>query len=262
MKKILTGAVFDSVARLYDETRPSYPEDLIRDVIQISGIPPGGRILEIGCGTGQATLPFAKRGYRMVCLDAGANMAALAAQKLQGFDNVRIVTERFEDWQPDTEGIDLIISATAFHWITPKIAFVKTAAVLHDAGALAVFRNNHARAEEGFFQEAQELYATYASSICRTPEQSREREALKPNTDEGPLFEMLSHKVYPWSEEYDADRYIRLLSTYSDHINLPDVQRESLFDGIRSLIETRYGGTIVKHYEAVLDVWRKRPVAG
>jgi ubiquinone/menaquinone biosynthesis C-methylase UbiE len=53
--------IFDEAASLYDEVRPGYPEDLFDDVISLSGIPAGGRILEIGCGTGQVTVPVAKR---------------------------------------------------------------------------------------------------------------------------------------------------------------------------------------------------------
>jgi ubiquinone/menaquinone biosynthesis C-methylase UbiE len=55
-------ATFDQVAPLYDEAHPTYPEELFDDVVSLSGIPPGGRILEIGCGTGQATVLFARRG--------------------------------------------------------------------------------------------------------------------------------------------------------------------------------------------------------
>src|SRR5215210_5494927 len=58
---------FDEAASLYDEVRPGYPEDLFDDIVSLSGIPSGGRILEIGCGTGQATVPFALRGYRDLC---------------------------------------------------------------------------------------------------------------------------------------------------------------------------------------------------
>ena len=55
--------IFDQAALDYDDVRPGYPGELIEDVISISAIPKDGRILEIGCGAGQATIPFAKRGY-------------------------------------------------------------------------------------------------------------------------------------------------------------------------------------------------------
>src|SRR5919112_1646158 len=60
---------FDEAASLYDEVRPGYPEDLFDDIVSLSGIRPAGRILEIGCGTGQATVPFARRGYRILCIN-------------------------------------------------------------------------------------------------------------------------------------------------------------------------------------------------
>ncbi|MCW4013731.1 MAG: SAM-dependent methyltransferase, partial [Candidatus Bathyarchaeota archaeon] len=65
------SAVFNKASNVYDKIRPSYPPVLFRDLIQLTGIPQGGRILEIGCGTGQATLPLAAEGFNMVCLDIG-----------------------------------------------------------------------------------------------------------------------------------------------------------------------------------------------
>src|SRR5215211_2269771 len=76
---------FDEAASLYDQARPGYPEDLFDDIVSLSGIPAGGRILEIGCGTGQATVPFARRGYRILCIELGENMAAVARRNLEGF---------------------------------------------------------------------------------------------------------------------------------------------------------------------------------
>ena len=112
---------FDRAARLYDEARPGYPEELVADVVALSDIPEGGRILEIGCGTGQATLPFARRGHRMLCLDIGPEMAAVAAENLRSFPGVEVRAQAFEDWQPDGELFDLVLSGTAFHWVDQRV---------------------------------------------------------------------------------------------------------------------------------------------
>lgn len=40
-----------------DELRPKYPKNLFDDIVRLTKIPSNGKILEIGCGTGQATLP-------------------------------------------------------------------------------------------------------------------------------------------------------------------------------------------------------------
>ena len=80
--------IFDEAAPLYDEARPGYPDELFDDVVSLSGIPFEGRILEIGCGTGQATVPFARRGYHVLCIELGENMAALARRNLRMYPQV------------------------------------------------------------------------------------------------------------------------------------------------------------------------------
>ena len=108
---------FNEVAETYDEVRPGYPEEAIEDIISISRIPQSGKILEVGCGTGQATKPFAERGYSMHCLEIGHNLARIAVEKFRGYPNVRIENVAFEGWDVMHCMYDIVLSATAFHWI-------------------------------------------------------------------------------------------------------------------------------------------------
>ncbi len=87
---------FDDAAQLYDEVRPRYPETIVEQIIAFAGLPAHGRIFEVGCGTGQMTLPFAQRGYTMVAIDQGERLAALAAQHCQPYPRVRVVPCAFE----------------------------------------------------------------------------------------------------------------------------------------------------------------------
>jgi SAM-dependent methyltransferase len=52
---------FDRAAEDYQRTRPICPGQLFDDLIQLAGLEAGGRVIEIGCGTGQATVPLAER---------------------------------------------------------------------------------------------------------------------------------------------------------------------------------------------------------
>ena len=54
---------FDFEAKQYDEGRLSYPDDVIEWVIEKTHVLKDKTLLEIGAGTGQATIPFAKRGF-------------------------------------------------------------------------------------------------------------------------------------------------------------------------------------------------------
>jgi SAM-dependent methyltransferase len=59
---------FDDAAQFYDEVRSGYPEEIIEHIIAFAALPAQGRVFEVGCGTGQITLPFAQRGYTVVAL--------------------------------------------------------------------------------------------------------------------------------------------------------------------------------------------------
>src|SRR5215210_370119 len=90
---------FDEAASLYDEVRPGYSEELFDDVVSLSGIPVGGRRLEIGCGTGQATVPFARRGYVILCVELGENLAAVARHNLEAYPQAEVQTGSFGEWR-------------------------------------------------------------------------------------------------------------------------------------------------------------------
>ncbi|MGF1568990.1 MAG: class I SAM-dependent methyltransferase [Nodosilinea sp.] len=92
------GETFDETASLYDVARPSYPSSLVADVVEIAKLSNSSTILEIGTGTGKATVPFACQGYEIHGLEPGKNLAAIAAKNLQAFPAVTIETVTFEDW--------------------------------------------------------------------------------------------------------------------------------------------------------------------
>src|SRR5215471_12761869 len=102
---------FDEVPELYDRNRPSYPDALFDDLVSLSGILPEGRILEIGCGTGQATIPLAQRGFSVICLEPGPSMARLAKAKLARFPRVQVLRATFEDWPVERGAFGLVVSA-------------------------------------------------------------------------------------------------------------------------------------------------------
>ena len=237
---------FNTDATLYEEIRPGYPEELISDVVDLSGIEHSSKVLEVGCGTGKATRSFAERGYELVCLDIGADLIAVAREKLKQFPNVSFVEQAFEAWKPEGK-FDLIISATAFHWVDPKVRYLKVSEVLESSGFLAVFSNQHVRKDEGFFAESQDLYNKYYLPLT-TNHPTHATDTLGVDAFHAPI-----RRVYPWTQTYSAEQYIRLLGTYSGHIALSDENRHLLFEGITDLIETKYDGRITKHYEAVLD---------
>src|ERR671921_485000 len=255
---------FDEAASLYDEVRPGYPEELFDDVVSLSGIRPAGRILEIGCGTGQATVPFARRGYRILCIELGENMAALARRNLRRYSQAEVRTGAFEESPLEEKAFDLAISATAFHWLDPAVAYPKAAGALRDGGSLALFWNVHVHSEasEDFFEAAQRIYEREASEIWdhkyEGPPRADEVPDRTGEIESSGLFEAVTRRNYRWDKTYAAEGYLRVLNTYSGHRSLGDASRQRLYRGIADLIDSRFDGRIVKGYLTTLYVAKRK----
>ena len=251
---------FDEVAGIYDEVRPRYPKELTEDIVSLSKIPDGGRILEIGCGTGQATLSFAERGYSMLCLEPGKNLAEIASRNCQQYPNVTIKTVSFEDWDPGSELFDLLISAQAFHWIPKETGYPKAAKVLRDTGSIALFWNMYPDPDTEFFRELQDVYREHAPQLAEAFAQRDPFEVRIANREDEinatRLFERVVMRRYPCSVQYTGDQYVKLLETFSDHRKLEDTAKHGLYQAVRNLIE-RFGGTVTRPHVAVLFFAKK-----
>src|SRR5919198_4002071 len=90
---------FEEVPELYERARPLYPAELFDDLVSFAGLEAGARVLEIGCGTGQATLPLAELGVEVVCVELGERLAAVARRKLPRLPNVEGVHAVFAGWE-------------------------------------------------------------------------------------------------------------------------------------------------------------------
>jgi ubiquinone/menaquinone biosynthesis C-methylase UbiE len=132
------GKVFDEVAAEYDRNRPLYPDELVDQACQVAGIGDGDRVLEIGCGSGQLTRSLVARGLHVTALEPGKNLIALARQNLEGAAAVEFMNARFEDASLPQEDFQAVFSASALHWVDPKVSWLKIADVLVPGGTLAL----------------------------------------------------------------------------------------------------------------------------
>ena len=129
--------LFDGVAELYEATRRGYPDRIVDFVVATAGVGPGSRVLEVGCGTGQLTESLARGGLNLTAIDIGPSMVETAKHRLADSSVTFLVTS-FEDFPGANDSFDLIISATAFHWVDPDIKFRKPARLLQPGGWLAL----------------------------------------------------------------------------------------------------------------------------
>jgi SAM-dependent methyltransferase len=236
---------FGEDATRYHRARPTYPPELFEHLH-------GPRILEIAPGTGQATLPLTTIG-EVTAVELSPELAAIARQHAP---EAHVEVANFDEWPLPPEPFDLVVCATAFHWLDPNTRMTRCAAALRPGGALAVITTHHvAGGTEQFFVDVQECYERWDPAtppdLRLTPADDIPREFYENREFEEPEF----HR-FEWEQTYDTEAYVDLLLTYSNHIALPT--RDQLIADITRLIDTRYGGRVAKRYLTQLAVARVR----
>ncbi len=255
------AATFDSASDLYQQARPEYPGVLYDRLVEATGLGPGAQLLEVGCATGKATLPLARRGFVITCLEPGPALAAAARTNLSGFE-VRVVQERFERWPPDRP-YDLVLATTAWHWVDPKVRYHKAAAALRPQGWLAFWEAVHVFPDDGdpFFGELQPVNEQIGEGLPpgTTSPRPGELPELGDEVVASGLFEMVDVVQYDWETRYDAEGYINLLNTFSGHIAMAGWQRDRLYGEVRRRLSERSDSTLRRHWGAVLHIARRAP---
>jgi SAM-dependent methyltransferase len=259
-ERIRLRATFDEVAELYEQARPGYPAEVFDDLLALTGLAAGHRVLEIGCGTGQATRTLAERGLEVVCVELGANLAAVARRVLGGYERVRVVNEPFEGYV-DREGFAAVTAFTAFHWLDPGSRCEQAASLLQPGGSLAVVETQHVLlpAGGGFWRAVQRDYDDLLGQRAGGPPPPAEAvPSLESEIEASHRFGPVEVRRYEWQVEHTADDYIAVLETYSGHRTMEPVVREELFRRIRQRIAEEPGERIRKTYAAALTVARLR----
>jgi SAM-dependent methyltransferase len=246
---------FDEVADLYDHARPAYPPELIADLVELTGVGVGTRVLEIGCGTGQLTVPLAQRGAAVTAVELGPRLAEIARRKTAPYD-VEVVVADFDEWPLPPAPFDLVVAATSFRWLDPATRAAKCAAACAEGGALAVIETYFGwGARDRFSVESEACYARWVpdhraqdSTLAGLPDRHPDLE--------GARFARATGKRYVAAREYGASRYGELVRTFSDVRALDEPHREGLLSCLTELIHARFDGRIFRH--DVYELWLAR----
>jgi SAM-dependent methyltransferase len=235
--------VFGEVADLYDRHRPAYPDSLIDDLVTLARLDGSQAVLEVGAGTGKATLMFAVRGIPVLAVEPSAEMATVARRNCSAYVDVKIEQSDFERWDPGDRRFPLVFSAQAWHWVQPAAGYAKAQQALSPRGTFAAFWNRVAW-ERADLREA--LAVAYKETVPElTTDGPMHPANLRPDGDadwdrEIAAAERLGGaeiRYYEWDQEYAAADYRGLLATLSEVRLLGEVPRARLLDAVTATIE-------------------------
>jgi SAM-dependent methyltransferase len=259
------GRVFNEVPELYDRVRPGYPDELFVDLVAITGIDEESSVLEVGCGTGQATRSLARLGCSVTAVERGTEMAAVASERLAAFSNVRIETSSFETWADRGRRFDVLVAAASWHWVDPSIGWPKAHEVLDRDGSMALIGNVVVRrpGEPEVYAETADLHDAFAPGNpdwSHPPLEDEVRatdEGWGPDIDPGGMFGPTIVRFYPIVQSFDGSGFANLLRTTSVYRRLDVDVREPLLQAIAARIRTRLGDRVSRRYLSVLRAGRR-----
>lgn len=253
--------MFDEIPNLYDRIRPTYPAELFADLKAITGLDERSDVLEVGCGTGQATVSLAGLDCTVTAVERGAGLAAIARRKLDGVANVTIETSPFETWDDRGRRFDLLVAASSWHWIDPAIGWRRAHDVLRRDGWMAILGHVVVRrpGEVEVYAETADLHEHFAPGNpdwCDPPTEDEVRgvrsEWGPPNEDREGLFGPTTVAWYPTVQWLDGAGFADLLRSTSLYRRLDADVREPLLDAIADRIRIRLGGRVPRRYLTVL----------
>ena len=216
-------------------------------------------MVEIGCGTGQATVPLAGRGLAVTAVELGAELATLARRRLAAFPSVRVVTSSFEDWEPQGAPFDAVTAFCSLHWIDPRLRYSKPAGLLRPGSAFCVAGCRWALPAdaERFWTDVQQDYRAvgYAGDPPPPPEQ------VGPwhfPAEAGAFFEEVASLRYPFSVAYSAEDYLAILATQCGTRALGDALGAEFLSRVRDRLESLGTSELTVTFVALLTIGRRK----
>lgn len=256
-------ASFDIFANNYDDVRPGYPKEMYDDIAKICNLSKSSSVIEIGAGSGIATVELAKTGCKIVGIEPGSNLVVIAKEKTKDYPNVEIVEAMFEDYESSNK-FDCLIALTSFHWISEQTKYKKAYDLLNRNGHFVIVWNSFFQSTGEATKEVNSLYNEMLSDIY--PEQKNDvnlgvfnklngRELEIVGSD---MFYLYFLRKYVTVYNYDKETYPMLLNTFPKIIKIKKERREKFLKRVEKIVEKH--GTLSVPVLTTLLITKKKDV--
>jgi len=247
----------------YDGDHPGFPGDLVADLAGLSGLAPGSRVLEIGCGTGRLSVPLARLGVSLLALEMVPGAAAVARRRLAGFPHAEVAVTTFERWR-STESFDAVVCPLAFGALDPARRLDLCADRLRLPGAgriggtLAVVDTRPvAGGDDLVLRELRECFGRWAPSTrCESvPPPEEDLPTSHPELSVTARFSSsVRSRRYVWERSSTAAEHLDLLRLRAGPDAPPGPVPVWLQDCFEAVVASRDSGRVTQQYATDLRV--------
>jgi SAM-dependent methyltransferase len=228
---VLRGA-FGTVAGEYDRLRSSPPPEALDWMLP----PHATDALEIGAGTGLLTRLLVERIGHVTAVEPDDRMRAVLSATTAAADTKAGVAEELP---AETSSCDVVIAASAWHWVDEARAVPEVARVLRPAGRLALVWSGPDRSVDW-------MRSLWAGGIVFEPEErhaadQRRRSRHIVNLEAGgpSPFHEPETSLFRWTKPMTREDLVALAATYSVVITMDDAGRERHLSAMRRFLDAQ-----------------------
>lgn len=141
---------------------PGYPAALFALIADELALPEAPSVVDVGSGTGRASLPMARYGWNVTAIDPEASLLdVLGARADREGVSITALRATAEATGLDSSNVDLVTAAHAFHWFKGRAALTEMARIVRPGGGIALFWNVRDASRSAFVADHAKVLEQY-----------------------------------------------------------------------------------------------------
>lgn len=219
------AGIFKGAAWYYARYRRPYLAQIFDDVISHYDLDRHGRLLDLGCGTGELAVPLATHFESVIGIDPSADMLAEARGRAEraGVSRIRWIEGEAEDIDGDYGPVRLTTAGVSFHWMNKSLVLEKVYALAEKGGGMSIIHDSSPvrgkSKTEDWKMKRKELIIKYLGEERRAgdhlyKEFVPEKRPFEEIIAESP-FKTFEFREYPYTTERTIDEIIGFLYSTS-----------------------------------------------
>ena len=218
---------FARASEAYEQGRPGYPPEAVARLARELELRPGRVVLDLAAGTGKLTALLAGTGAKVVAVEPVAEMRAVIERALAG---VVAYPGTAEVIPLETNSVDAVTVAQAFHWFRGDEALAEIHRVLRPGGRLGLVWN---------VRDSSVAWVAGLSEIIephRGDAPAFRTGAWREAFERTALFESLSHAEVSHVHRLTPDGVVARVASVSFVATLSQAEREGVLTEVRELL--------------------------
>jgi ubiquinone/menaquinone biosynthesis C-methylase UbiE len=221
--------VFEDVAAQYERGRPDFPDELGAWLASEGLLGPDRVAVDLGAGTGKLTRQLAKTGARVIAVEPIATMREVLEQVLPSVESLDGIAEAIP---VDTDFVDVVTAATAFHWFANQTALSEILRVLHDTGEYLIVTTDYERSTP-LQQRLVDLRSVAQRTLTTTAGDRNWRAVI----DADVRFEFRGETLFRHEIYLDWPSLLDRLRSNSAIAALSDADRAVMFEELSAMVD-------------------------